>query len=76
MFWNTTPVVPPACTVCGADALVHVVDPKGNDLGPHCSTHADERVNVENFPLRKKQNTEWKSDEAKPNEDAARSELS
>lgn len=60
-FWDVEFIEAPSCTVCGADAIVRVVAPKGVDHGPHCSPHADERVNTENFPLRQKQNKDWKS---------------
>lgn len=67
-FWDVSHIQAPACVVCGVEATVVVLDGKGVGYGPHCGLHADERVNVENFPLRKAQNKDWKSGETKPND--------
>ena len=52
MFWDAKRITH-ACVVegCPADATVIVVDTEGNEHGPHCGPHADQRINTENAPL-------------------------
>ena len=52
MFWDAKKIKN-LCMVCGAEALVIVVDGDGNDVGPHCGPHSDERINTENAPALK-----------------------
>ena len=52
MFWDVRKIEP-ACIIdgCTRPATVIVVSDTGEEHGPHCGPHADERINAENAPL-------------------------
>ncbi len=65
-LWDTAPLAP-TCIVCAAAATVNVINPAGDNLGPHCGVHADEIVNRENEPLRKAANPQWHAEPGQQN---------
>jgi len=54
VFWDARKIEF-ACIVegCPAPATVIVISDTGEEHGPHCGPHADERINTENEPLYK-----------------------